>query len=242
MGAMVDVVGFDGDDTLWHNESIFSVTQERFRDLMAPYLDGADIDERLHDTELRNLELYGYGVKSFTLSMIETAVEVSSGRVSSGEITAILDAGKQMLAHPVELLEGVEEAIDVVGRHHRMILITKCDLFNQESKLARSGLAERFSAIEIVSEKHEDTYRKILDRHAIDPERFLMVGNSLRSDISPVLDLGGWAVHVPYHLLWRHELIDDEASVRGHRRFRHLDSLAGLPELLARIRDGEDGG
>jgi putative hydrolase of the HAD superfamily len=239
---MLDVVAFDGDDTLWHNESIFSVTQERFRDLMAPYVDGADMDDRLHETELRNLELYGYGVKSFALSMIETAIEVSDGRVTSGEIAALLDAGKQMLAHPVELLDGVAEAIDAVSEHHDVMLITKGDLFNQESKLARSGLGERFSAIEIVSEKHEDTYRRILDRHGIDARRFVMVGNSLRSDISPVLELGGWGVHVPYHLLWRLELVDDEDRVRRHPRFRHLDSLAGLPDLLARIGGVADGG
>jgi putative hydrolase of the HAD superfamily len=209
---------------------------------MTRYLDGADIDERLHDIELRNLEIYGYGVKSFALSMIETAIEVSEGRVTSGEVAAILDAGKQMLAHPVDLLDGAAEAIDAVSRHHDVMLITKGDLFNQESKLARSGLGERFSAIEIVSEKHEDTYRRILDRHGIDPRRFVMVGNSLRSDISPVLALGGWGVHVPYHLLWRHELVDDEDRVRGHPRFRHLDSLAGLPELLDLIEGGGDRG
>lgn len=236
---MIDLVAFDGDDTLWHNESIFSVTQDRFRDLMAPYLDGAaDVDELLHATEMRNLELYGYGVKSFALSMVETAIEVSEGRVSSAEIGAILDAGKQMLAHPVELLEGAVEAVEAVSANYRVMVITKGDLFNQESKLARSGMGDRFAAVEIVSEKDSSVYQRILRRQGVEPDRFVMVGNSMRSDIHPVLGLGGWAVHVPYHLIWRAELLDDEREVRRHPRFRHLDSLSGLPALLLTEVDG----
>jgi putative hydrolase of the HAD superfamily len=231
---MIEVVAFDGDDTLWHNESIFTVTQDRFRRLMAPYLDGDhDIGRRLHDTELRNLRLYGYGIKSFTLSMIETAIEVSGGAVTAAEVTAILDAAKQMLAHPVELLDGAVDAIEAVSATHPVMLVTKGDLFDQESKLARSGLGERFASVEIVSEKDTGTYERILRRRGLRADAFLMVGNSMRSDISPVLDLGGWAVHVPYHVTWEHELVDDEAPVRGHPRFRHLDSLADLPTLLA---------
>ncbi len=231
---MIDVVAFDGDDTLWHNESIFSVTQDRFRDLMSPYLDGDhDVARRLHETELRNLRLYGYGIKSFTLSMIETAIEVSGGRVTAAEVGAILDAAKRMLAHPVDLLDGAVDAIEAVSATHPVMLVTKGDLFDQESKLARSGLGERFASVEIVSEKDAGTYGRILQRRGLPANRFLMVGNSMRSDISPVLELGGWAVHVPYHVTWEHELVDDEAPVRGHPRFRHLDSLDGLPALLA---------
>jgi putative hydrolase of the HAD superfamily len=239
---VIDLVAFDGDDTLWHNESIFSMTQERFRDLMAPHLDGsADIDELLHAVELRNLRLYGYGVKSFTLSMVETAIEVSRGEVTAAEVGAILEAGKAMLAHPVELLDGAAEAVAAVSANHRVMLITKGDLFNQESKLARSGMGERFAAVEIVSEKDPSVYERILRRYDVDPSRFVMIGNSMRSDILPVLEIGGWAAHVPYHLVWRHELIDDEAAVRRHPRFRHLESLAGLPEVLADIESGNGG-
>ena len=191
--------------------------------------------QRLLDTELRNLRVYGYGIKSFTLSMIETAIEVSDGRVTAREVGAILDEAKQMLAHPVEVLDGAVEAVEAVSADYPVMLVTKGDLFDQESKLARSGLGERFASVEIVSEKNEDTYGRILSRRGLSPEGFVMVGNSMRSDICPVLELGGWAVHVPYHVTWHHELVDDEASVRGHERFRHLDSLDGLPAMLAEI-------
>jgi putative hydrolase of the HAD superfamily len=232
---MIEMVAFDGDDTLWHNESIFSVTHERFRRLMAPHVDAATIDERLFAAEMRNLRLFGYGVKSFTLSMIETAIELSEGRVTGADVQAIIDAGKAMLEHPVDLLYGAADAVDAVSATHPVMLVTKGDLFDQESKLARSGLGERFEAIEIVAEKDGPTYERILRRHGIDPSAFVMVGNSVRSDIAPVLDVGAWAVHVPYPLTWAHELVDDESAVRGHERFRHLDSLDLLPELLASL-------
>jgi putative hydrolase of the HAD superfamily len=230
---MIEVVAFDGDDTLWHNESIFSVTQERYRELMAPYVDGPALDDRLLATERRNLARFGYGVKSFTLSMIETAIEVSEGRVGAQEIQAVLDAGKSMLEHPVDLLYGAADAVDAVSATHAVMLITKGDLFDQESKLARSGLGERFTAIEIVSEKDSGTYQRILERNGIEADRFLMVGNSLRSDVAPVLEVGGWAVHVPYYLNWALDRLDDEEAVRGHERFHELDSLDRLPGLLA---------
>ncbi len=229
------MVAFDGDDTLWHNESIFTVTQERFRELLLPYVDRADVDARLLATETRNLAIFGYGVKSFTLSMIETAVELSAGRITAAEIQAILDAGKSMLDHPVELLFGVADAVEAVSATHPVMLITKGDLFDQESKLARSGLGDRFAAIEILSEKNTAAYRRILARQGIAPERFVMVGNSLRSDVAPVLELGGWAVHVPYYVTWAHEVVEDEAAVRGQDRCRHLDSLDGLAGLVATI-------
>jgi putative hydrolase of the HAD superfamily len=231
---MIEMVAFDGDDTLWHNESYFSVTQERFREIMGPYLDEPeDVRNHLLDTELRNLQIYGYGIKSFTLSMIETAIEVSGGRVTSSAIGAILAAAKDMLAHPVVVLDGAVEAIEAVSATYPVMLVTKGDLFDQESKLARSGLGERFGSVEIVSEKDQRTYRRILERRGLSPDRFVMVGNSMRSDIRPVLDLGGWAVHVPYDVTWAHELVEDEAATREHERFRQLDSLAGLPALLA---------
>ncbi|WP_207484635.1 HAD family hydrolase [Arenibaculum pallidiluteum] len=223
-------IGFDGDDTLWHNETLFSMTQERFRALLAEEVSPDDLDARLLDTERRNLEIFGYGIKGFVLSMIETAVEVSAERVPASDIRRILDFGKEMLRHPVELLDGVAETIEALSGRHDLLLITKGDLFDQESKIARSGLAEHFRGIEIVSEKDPETYRRVLARHGVGPERFVMVGNSVRSDILPVLALGARAVHVPYHVTWAHEQADPPAE--GYLR---AASLADLPDLLAAL-------
>ena len=230
---MVDVIAFDGDDTLWHNETLFSVTQEKFRALLRPYVAEADIDASLLATEKRNLALFGYGIKGFTLSMIETAIEVSERRVTAAEIQTIIDHGKAMLDHPVELLDGVEEIVASLREIYRLMLITKGDLFDQESKIARSGLAEQFWKIEIVSEKDPETYRRVLGSHDIDPDRFLMVGNSVRSDILPVLEIGGRAVHIPYHVTWEHEHADPLAAAANS--FRTLDSVFELPTILRDI-------
>ena len=234
MAFVIDLVAFDGDDTLWHNESVFSMTQERFRDLMEPYVTEQDLDERLFATEMRNLRLFGYGVKAFTLSMIETAIELSDAQVSAEEIAAIIHAGRAMLEHPVDLLEGAEEAINAVSEHHSVMLITKGDLFDQESKLARSGLADRFESVEIVAEKDERAYRRILDRRGVDPAAFVMVGNSGRSDVQPTLAIGCWAVHVPYPLTWAHEQVD-ESALATHHRYRRVESLAAVPDVLASL-------
>ncbi|MGH9186646.1 MAG: HAD family hydrolase [Acidimicrobiales bacterium] len=235
---MIEMVAFDGDDTLWHNESIFSVTHERFQALMAPFVAPEVIDERMFATEMKNLRLFGYGVKSVTLSMIETAIELSEGRVAAAQIQEIIEAGRAMLEHPVDLLFGAADAVEKVSETHPVMLITKGDLLDQESKLARSGLGERFESIEIVSEKGPATYERILRRLGVSPDRFVMVGNSLRSDIVPTLDVGGFGIHVPYHLTWAAELVEDESPVRGHPRFHHLDSLDGLPPLLGDIETG----
>ena len=225
---MIDTIAFDGDDTLWHNESLFSMTQDRFRGLLAHAADPADIDARLLAAERRNLGVYGYGIKGFVLSMIETAIEVTDGRVAAQDIQSLIDFGKAMLQHPVELLDGVAEVVESVSGRYRLLLVTKGDLFDQESKIARSGLAERFAAVEIVSEKDPDTYRRILERHGVAPERFVMVGNSVRSDILPVLAVGGHAVHVPYHVTWAHEVADPPAE--GYRRIDSVRELAGVLE------------
>ena len=237
---MIDVVAFDGDDTLWHNESVFNITQERFRELMLPYVEERDLDEQLLAVQMRNLELFGYGVKSFTLSMIETAIELSAGKVAGSEVQTIIDAGRAMLQHPVELLFGVADAVDAVSATHPVMLITKGDLFDQESKLARSGLGDRFERVEIVARKDKPTYERVLRRHELDPARFLMVGNSPRSDVAPVLALGGWAVHVPYPLTWAHEEDVDEDWLVAHPRYRSIATLDELPALLAEIEG--DGG
>ncbi|HTJ78691.1 MAG TPA: HAD family hydrolase [Rariglobus sp.] len=227
------VVGFDADDTLWHNETIFENVHLRYRDMLARYHDATTVDRTLFATEMRNLEPYGYGVKGFMLSAIETAIELSDGKISAEEIRRLLELGRAMLAHPVELLDGVADTVATLAASHRLILITKGDLRDQERKLAKSGLAQHFHHVEILSEKNEPAYATILRRHAITPRNFLMVGNSLKSDIAPVLSLGGAAAHVPYPLTWAHEHVDTLPPSEG--RFFELGSVRELPPLIARL-------
>jgi putative hydrolase of the HAD superfamily len=235
MTAMIDLVAFDGDDTLWHSESEFAVTQQKLRSLLEEHCDPAELDARLIDAERGNLELYGYGAKAFTLSVIETAVELLGDRLTGADVRAILDIGKELLRHPVALLDGAAEAVAGAAEHWPVVLVTKGDLFHQESKVARSGLGDLFSGVEIVGEKDPAAYERVCRRHGIAPDRLVMIGNSLRSDAAPVLDLGGWAVHVPYELTWELEQADDEAKVRSAPRFRELGSLADVPALLSTI-------
>ena len=226
----VRVVGLDGDDTLWHSETRFHVTQQDFRDLIARHVEGADVDARLAQTEMANLAIYGYGVKSFTLSMLETAIEVTEARIPTRDLDVILGWGKRMLMDPIELLDGVEETLRALTGRYDLLVITKGDLFDQESKLARSGLVGFFEGVEIVSEKNADTYRGVLQRRAIRPDEFVMVGNSLRSDVLPVLEAGGRAVHLPYSVTWAHEIVpEDQLPADGWWR---LDSIRDLPPLL----------
>jgi putative hydrolase of the HAD superfamily len=224
------VIGFDADDTLWHNETIFEKTHERYRALLACYHDTATVDRTLFATEMRNLELYGYGVKGFTLSAIETAIQLTAGKISGEEIRQLIELGREMLSHPVELLEGVPEILAELAGRHRLLVITKGDLRDQERKLTKSGLAEHFDQVEIVSEKDAATYERILRRHDIAADRFLMVGNSLRSDILPVLALGAAGAHVPYPLTWAAERVEDVPIVEG-RLFR-LVNLRELPAVV----------
>jgi putative hydrolase of the HAD superfamily len=226
-------VAFDGDDTLWHNETRFHLTQTALRDLLRRHVPDADIDTHLSEVEMRNLGLYGYGVKAFTLSMLETAIQVTDGRIPTADLEVILTWGKKMLGEPTELLDGVEDALREVRHNHELLLITKGDLFDQESKLARSGLAEMFSGVEILSEKNVEAYRSVLRRRQIQPEEFVMVGNSLRSDIAPVVALGAVGVHIPYPLTWHHELIPEDALPR--EGWHRLASIAELGALLDSI-------
>jgi len=223
-------IGFDADDTLWHNETIFQQVHGRLADLLAHYHDSETVERTLFATEMRNLELYGYGIKGFTLSAIETAIALTAGKIRSDEVRQILALGREMLSHPVELLDGADEILASLAGRHRLVLITKGDLRDQERKLERSGLASRFHHVEIVSEKDERTYAKILRRHAIAPERFLMVGNSLKSDILPVLAVGGSAAHLPYHLTWEHERVESAPSAPG--RFFPISSWRELPAAI----------
>lgn len=229
----VRVVGFDGDDTLWHSETRFHVTQGEFRDLIHRHVPGVEVDRRLAEMELKNLAIYGYGVKSFTLSMLETAIELSEARIPAADLETILGWGKRMLQEPTELLPGVEATLRQVSASRDVLLITKGDLFDQESKLARSGLGDLFLGVEILSEKNVDSYRRIFARRAIKPEEFLMVGNSLRSDVVPVVALGGQAVHIPYEVTWEHEQVpEDELPKRGWRRIDKIAELGGFLDEL----------
>jgi putative hydrolase of the HAD superfamily len=227
---MIKIIGFDADDTLWHNESIFDRAQQRYRELLAKYHPAAEVDRVLYQTEMRNLPLYGYGVKGFVLSASETAIELTQGAISAQEIREIFALGQEMLAHPVELLPGVAEIVPALARDYRLLLITKGDLHHQERKIAESGLTAHFSAIEILSEKDGATYERVLRRHGIAPDEFVMIGNSLKSDILPVLALGGAGVQVPYHLTWQHEHV--EAVPHDQPRFRRVERLAELLPLL----------
>jgi putative hydrolase of the HAD superfamily len=225
---MIDVVGIDGDDTLWHSEGHFHVTEQRFRDVVAPWVDGDAASAALLDAERRNLDLFGYGVKGFTLSMIETALALSDHRIDGKSIEQLISFGKELLAHPVELLDGVADTLDALARRYRLVLVTKGDLFHQESKVAASGVAEIFERIEIVSEKDIATYSRVVKAMGAQPDRFCMIGNSVRSDIMPVLELGGYGVHVPYHLTWELE----RAELNHHPRLAHLGSIRDAPGAL----------
>jgi len=235
-GNGIEVVAFDGDDTLWHSESHFVDAHARFVALVAPYVDGDPrvIDERVVATEQANLAIYGYGAKAFTLSLIESAIELTGGRVTSSEISAILDLGKRLLDQPVELLDGVDAVVaQLADDGYRLIVVTKGDLFHQESKIAGSGLADRFARVEIVSEKDVATYRRVMGEASVSPENFLMIGNSVRSDILPVVELGGQAAHLPYVYTWELEHVPDVDAER--MGFHELTSIRQVPGLLKRL-------
>jgi putative hydrolase of the HAD superfamily len=228
----IELVGIDGDDTLWHSEGHFHVTEGRFRELVAEWADGPAASEALLRTERRNLALFGYGVKGFTLSMIETALEVTGHEIDGRAVEQIISFGKELLAHPVELLDGVAETLGDLHREYRLVLVTKGDLFHQESKVAAAGVGELFESVDIVAEKDVETYRRILQRMGVAPEAFCMIGNSVRSDIAPVLDIGGAGVHVPYHVTWamEHAEVDD-----AHPRLARVESIREAPGAIARF-------
>ena len=226
----IKFLAFDGDDTLWQNETHFNLTQEALRELIRRHVPEADVDHRLFAIEMANLKLYGYGIKSFTLSMLETAIEVTEGRITATDLEVILDWGKRMLQEPTELLDGVTETLREVSRRYALLLITKGDLFDQESKLARSGLGDLFVGVEIVSEKNVESYQAILRRRGIAPEEIVMVGNSLRSDVLPVVTLGGYAVHIPYEVTWHHEHVPDDQL--PHQGWKRIAAISDLPAAL----------
>ena len=228
----VTTVGFDADDTLWHNESYFRLTEQRFAGLLRDHAPPDHLAERLLAAERRNLGHYGYGIKGFMLSMIETAIEVTEDRVPATVIREIIEAGQDMLAHPIELLPHARAAVEAAAETHRVLLVTKGDLLDQERKLAQSGLGDLFHGVEIVSDKTPDVYARIFDRHGDGAARAMMVGNSMKSDVRPAIDAGGWGVFVPYGLSWALEHADPP---HGHPRYRELPDLGGLVLLLQQV-------
>ena len=226
------LIGLDADDTLWHNERFYRLTQERFAAILADHASAEALSERLLEAERRNLARYGYGIKGFTLSMIETALDVAGDALPGAAIRRILDAARDMHDHPVEPLPRVREALAGLAESHRLVLVTKGDLFDQERKLAASGLGDHFHAVEIVSEKTAQTYRDVFGRHGSGAENALMAGNSLKSDILPALEAGCWAVHIPHELTWELEHAPPPLS---HPRFREIAHIGDLPALVGAI-------
>ncbi len=230
---ILDLIAFDADDTLWHNELLYQLTEEKYQNLLSRYADAQLVSKRLLDTERKNIDIYGYGIKSFTLSMIETAIEISSGDVTASEIFNIIGFAKEMLTSEVRLLDYAEDTVKNLAEAYHLMMITKGDLRDQEYKLARSGLAACFRFTEVVTEKDEQTYRDILAKYKVRPDRFLMVGNSIKSDILPILALGGHAVFVPYQVTWAHEVVSE--SKIDHSAYHELEHLGQLPGLIEQL-------
>jgi putative hydrolase of the HAD superfamily len=221
-------IGFDADDTLWQNEHFFKLTADRFAGLLAEYASPERIAATLLESEKRNLALYGYGIKGFTLSMIETALEVTERRAPATVIAEILAAGREMLHHPVETLPNVRETLAALAPQYRLVMITKGDLFDQERKLAESGLGDFFAGVEIVSEKNASTYARTFQRFGTGPESAMMVGNSLKSDIVPAIQAGSWGVYIPHELNWVLEHDEEPVSSPRYRRLSDLGELLPL--------------
>lgn len=228
-----DVIAFDADDTLWQNEHLFIEAQAKFKALLSQYHSPEWVAARLYETEMRNMQHYGYGIKAFALSMIETALDLTEDRVSGADVRAILEAARAMLTAQVELVENVAETVAALAASYPLMVITKGDLRDQHTKMARSGLADHFTHVEVVSDKSAATYDRVLKRHQIAPDRFLMVGNSLKSDVLPVLALGGTAVYVPHALTWAHEAATPPSS--GTEGYHEIPHLGLLPALLAAL-------
>lgn len=228
----IDLICLDADDTLWHNMRHFGATEEALLDMLRPFAEAHVTHQTLEACEARNLKLYGYGAKGFTLSMIETAIELGGEALPTSVIADILAAGRRLLAHPVELFDGIEGTLDALATRGRLVLVTKGDLLHQEAKLAASGLGDRFAGIEIVSDKTADTFDRLFARYGVEPARAVMAGDSMRSDIRPALAAGAWAGFVPHEIQWSHEQAEEPA---GHPRYRRLASLAELPDWIDEI-------
>ena len=226
----IKVIGFDADDTLWVNETYYRDAELQFATLLAQFETANKIDQELFKMEMKNLDMYGYGIKSFVLSMVESALDISNNKISNKTISDILNIGKDMLNKPIELLEGVEEVLKTISKKYRLILATKGDLLDQERKLERSGLTDYFHHIEVLSDKKEANYSKLLNHLDINPEEFLMIGNSLKSDILPLVNIKAHAIHVPFHTTWIHEQVTDEET--NGKEYKTVKSLKEIIPFL----------
>lgn len=230
---MLDTIAFDADDTLWHNERLYNNAQGKLSKLLTRYGVNDDVNEKLYSREVRNIPIYGYGIKSFALSMIELSVELTNGQIKAEDVARIIDIAKGMLTAEVDLFEYTERTVRELSQDFDLMVITKGDLLDQESKLKRSGIDKHFRCVEIVSEKSKEMYEALLEKYGIKPKRFLMVGNSLRSDILPVVQMGGHAVYVPYPLTWAHEnLTDQQIDTTAYHEIENLGQLPSLVETL----------
>ncbi len=226
----IKVIGFDADDTLWVNETYFREAELEFGKLMQQYETINKIDQELFKIEINNLPIYGYGVKGFILSMVEAALDISNNQVNQKTIAAIIDIGKSMLNKPVVLLDGVQKTLQALSKSHRLIMATKGDLLDQERKLEKSGLHKYFHHIEVMSDKKQSDYKKLLSHLDIKPQEFLMIGNSLKSDILPLINIGANAIHVPFHTTWQHEMIDNNAL--SNKDYTTVDNILNVLKLV----------
>lgn len=226
----IKVIGFDADDTLWVNETYFREAEEEFARLLSEFETPNKIDQELFKMEIGNLPLYGYGVKAFTLSMVESALELSNYTISNKTIEKIVNIGKDMLNKPVELLDGVEEVLQQLSKKYRLILATKGDLLDQERKLEKSGLTSYFHHIEVLSDKKEANYSKLLNHLDINPSEFLMIGNSLKSDVLPLVNISAQAVHVPFHTTWAHEMVTKKET--NGKKYKTIQTLRDLLKFV----------
>ena len=229
------LIAFDADDTLWVNEPNYVDVKQKLCELLAHHIDQNTLSERFYDTQIRNLHLFGYGAKSFILSMIETAIELTDGAVTGSEIQQIIDIGRRLLGFPINVLDGIPNVLETLSKQADLMILTKGDLFDQESKIARSGLGHYFKHVEIVSEKNEQTYQRVLQKYNIQPADFLMIGNSLKSDVLPVVHIGGRAIHIPYEITWAHEQVKDE-QLTG-KSFITVGSARELLELFEKVNE-----
>ena len=225
----IKAVAFDADDTMWINEPYFQQIEEKFCKLLEDFATHHSISQELLKTEIQNLSIYGYGVKGYTLSMIETALTISNKKLDIEVIEKAIEYGKDMLSKPVELIDDIEQVLHQLKLKYKLVVATKGDLLDQEQKLKRSGLENYFHHIEVMSEKKEDDYKKLIKHLDIQPQEFLMIGNSLKSDVLPVLSLGGHAIHIPFHTTWEHEKIDHHVE---HDNFMSLNKISELMEYL----------
>ncbi len=229
MKNKIKIIGFDADDTLWVNEPLYRGTEKLFANILSHYHPENEINNELFKTEMQNLEMYGYGAKGFMLSMIETALRISNNKITSHEINQIIELGKDLLNQPIVLLDDVEIVLRKLQPDYKLILATKGDLLDQERKLKKSGLIAYFHHIEIMSDKHENNYLKLVNRLDIDPEDFVMIGNSIKSDILPVINIGAQAIHVPYHTTWQHENDHEETDIS---KFATVEKLIEVLNIL----------